>query len=543
MKKIIIIFISTIVWMGAFQSCNFLDETLPDSYSRDDFYKNDAEAAKALYGTYAAVKDVVFGTDFVSVTDLMCDDMDFVGTDQARRQLNGLNFDTRNKYFVNVWAKLWVVVNNANLLIDNVSKMDTLTQTSKDNKKIIIAEAKVLRAWSYLMLVQLWGDVPKITEPTYDVKGDIRPGRAPAADIYELIIKDLTEAEGAMFDKPSFITIRPGTDIKYDLALTRGAARLLMAKAYLAQKKYPECLKAVQYLIDRFADDGSKTYSLIDYANIFNVDHKNDKNRKQEVIWEIESLAQSGYNNSANRDFLPSATFSSVATTGYQNYMPSTSLFEAFSRQSQDKRFAANYRISTKGPFIFKRVDFNTTDQNMGAPVEVLLRSADAVLVYAEALNATGNTEEAIVWINKIRDRAGLISSRVVIPGMPPIITGNIKPGTSQQVVQDTIINERRMEFAHECQRLFDLRRTGKLMQALKAYNEKQNYYLNVKSINFGIQAGMDGDGSPATVKTLNVPFVPTLVKNLNDRILLHPIPEDEIRSNSNLLPNNHGYN
>ncbi len=539
MNKTIITIISALTFTLVFNSCEFLDEKLPDQYSVDNFYKTDAEAAKALYGTYAAVKDVVFGTDFVSVTDAMCDDMDFAGTDQARRQLTSLYFDTRNKYFVNVWGKLWTVINNANLIIDNVPNMETPTQTSKDNQKMIVAEAKFLRAWAYFMLVQLWGDVPKITTGTYDIRADIRPKREPASEIYQLIIDDLNDAE-VLNDAPYSVIIRPGTDIKYDLVITRGAVRLLKAKAYLAQKMYPECKDAVQYLIDRYSDDDSKQYSMIDYAAIFNVNHKSDKNRKKEVIWEIESLAQSGYNNTTHRDFAPKSKINSCETTGYQNYVPSTSLFEAFSKQFEDKRFSANYRISGGKPCIMKRVDVNTSDQNTGAPNEVLLRISDAILVYAEALNATGNTADAITWINKVRNRAGLIKTRVI--GTTTLVSGDIKAGTSSSIVQDTIINERRMEFAHECQRLFDLRRTGKLIQVLNAYNTREKYYLSIptKLMEFSVTKEItEGD---ATKVTLTVPFV-EITKNTDSRILLHPIPEDEIRSNSNLLPNNPGYN
>lgn len=65
----------------------------------------------------------------------MCDDLDFNSTDQARRALNNLTFDNRNKYFSNVWTKLYNVIGNANLVIDKVSKMKPKTVNSEQNIK------------------------------------------------------------------------------------------------------------------------------------------------------------------------------------------------------------------------------------------------------------------------------------------------------------------------------------------------------------------------------------------------------------------------
>ena len=73
------------------------------------------------------------------------------------------------------------------------------------------------------------------------------------------------------------------------------------------------------------------------------------------------------------------------------------------------------------------------------------LRLADVILLYAEALNETGNSAGALTELNKIRTRAGLSNSTA----------------SSQGEIRTAIADERRLELAFEGQRWFDLVRTG----------------------------------------------------------------------------------
>jgi hypothetical protein len=411
--------------------------------------------------------------------------------------------------------------------------MDTPTADSKQNATMIIGETKFIRAWAYFQLVQLWGEVPLVTKPTYNFRtDDIHPKRAKVDSIYNQIITDLKDAE-VLNDTPYQMIFK--TDVTYNLSITRGAVKLLEAKTYLLMKDYTNCIQADKYLvIDRYNEDGSGMYALLDdYFMLFDVAQKANPLRKKEVLWEIEAQAVTGYNNTNHREFAPKTAISVVKTTGYQNYIPSTSLFEAFSKQPSDKRYTSIYRISGSLPCIMKKIDYQTTDQNNGGCGEILLRFSDAILVYAEALNAMGQTSEAAHWINIVRNRAGLIKK------IGSITTGDIKTTISQQKMQDTIIFERRLEFAHEGQRLFDLRRTGKLISALQKYNSDLDRYLKAGTITFATSKEITMSSQTATA--LTVPFV-EVRKQLDPRILLHPLPGDELLSNPNLLPNNSGY-
>jgi hypothetical protein len=120
-----------------------------------------------------------------------------------------------------------------------------------------------------------------------------------------------------------------------------------------------------------------------------------------------------------------------------------------------------------------------------------VLRYGDIVLLYAEALNENGKTNEALTQLNLVRNRANLAS----------------KAGLSQTDARTAIRNERRVELCFEAERWFDLVRWNTYVQVMTAFK------ANNKSAN-----GTIGNVAP----TLN----------------LFPIPLRELQLNPNLTQN-----
>ena len=82
-----------------------------------------------------------------------------------------------------------------------------------------------------------------------------------------------------------------------------------------------------------------------------------------------------------------------------------------------------------------------------------VIRYADVLLMYAEALNENGKPQQAIPFLNQVRTRAGL-------EGYPNTM--------SQTETRDAIVLERRLELSFEGVRWFDLVRTGKAYEVMK---------------------------------------------------------------------------
>jgi hypothetical protein len=101
-----------------------------------------------------------------------------------------------------------------------------------------------------------------------------------------------------------------------------------------------------------------------------------------------------------------------------------------------------------------KFVDFSTGTSGDGGINFTVLRYADVLLMYAEALNLNGQTTTALPYLNMIRTRAGLSSLA----------------GLSKDEFTLAMEKERRVEFFGEGHRWFDLLRTGRAKTVLNAY-------------------------------------------------------------------------
>jgi hypothetical protein len=128
-----------------------------------------------------------------------------------------------------------------------------------------------------------------------------------------------------------------------------------------------------------------------------------------------------------------------------------------------------------------------------GSRDQIIYSLPETYLLAAEALHNSGNNNEAAIYINAIRTRAAF-------PGLESQMEIS-----ATDVNIDFILDERSRELFGEMKRWFDLKRTGKLLERVKAYNH---------------------DGAP----------------NIQDYHLLRPIPANQRTRTTNEYPQNNGY-
>ena len=140
--------------------------------------------------------------------------------------------------------------------------------------------------------------------------------------------------------------------------------------------------------------------------------------------------------------------------------------------QSKTEQFGGKKQsrlYSITGYYTKKVVNWNLVFTNTTTTVESypwpVMRLADLYLLYAEALNESGNSAAALPYLNQIRARAGLQSvesSWNTFSSKPPKYT-------SVEGLRDIIRQERGIEMAFEGSRFWDLRRWKTAPQALSA--------------------------------------------------------------------------
>ena len=500
-------------------SCKgFLSENPQTRYPIDNYFNNEEEVMLYLYGTYYQVKNTVFGTDFMYLTDTMTDDVDYTSTNVARKGVAYLTLNSTNSLVKSVWGKLYAVIEHCNVLIDQIGRRDDLLLSNAEG---VVAECRFMRAWAYFQLVQLWGDVPLVTRPVYNIDSDnILPKRTAAADIYSFITTDLEWVASHVTTNPSSVTVLNG--ITYNLTISKAAVKLLLGKVYQVLGQDEDVVETLSYFMD--GDAPADSWGLCEHFNyIFDTRYKTVAGREKEVLWEMAAESETSLNNVWHREVAPSELKGpsgetiSGGTSGYQSYIPTYNLIKNYS--NTDLRYLEGYQFSSAmRPQFMKGYDIQTLNQNLGGANVILLRTADAYLTLAESYARLGNYPMARKLTNIVRHRAQ-------IPDLDASLTG-------AQLI-DAILLERRLEFAGEgAYRLYDLRRTGKYVAALQAFNQELQDLAAAETTVIFINP-------PTGKKTaaMNVPFF-NVSKNAQTKHLLLPIPNDERVSNKNLTQN-----
>ncbi|PKP40156.1 MAG: RagB/SusD family nutrient uptake outer membrane protein [Bacteroidetes bacterium HGW-Bacteroidetes-13] len=367
----------------------------------------------------------------------------------------------------------------------------------------LLAEVRFLRALSYWHAIDLYGNVPFVTDE--DGVGAFLPQQGTRTQIYDYIVGELKAIEGEM--------AAPRQN-EYGRA-DRGAVWMLLAKLYLnsevytGQARYTEALTELNKVV-------SAGYSLhANYDELFMAD--NDSNGAQnEVIYTVpfDGLSTQGFGGMTflihapvGGNQLPVNFGINGGWGGLRATPPFVALFSDTSGNTDDRANfftdgqtleitdAFNFR---EGYLIEKSTNLTSTGQpgsdaagNFGDADYPMFRLADAYLMYAEAVlrgGAGGDLNTALGFVNQIRQRAYGNNN------------GNI---TSGQLTLDFILDERGRELYWEGHRRTDLIRFGKFNSLIWPFKGR-------------IQAGRPSE-----------PFRK-----------LHPIPSTDLVANPNLKQN-----
>lgn len=439
-------------------SCTDLNEVPKGLLTTEIFYKTESDALAAVTSIYHAALNnggiTMYNRLMHLGMEVMSDDATAGDrmTNPDARAMAFLTLATTNDRVDELWRQHYVAINRANIAISRIPpiEMDVTLRTR------LVNEAKFLRGLLYFNLVRLWGDVPLILEETGSLsKEAIQVGRVSSEEIYHQIIQDLTDAEAL---PNSYSSADAGR-------ATGGAAKALLAKLYLTREEWGKAVEKSLEVIN-----GPYGYDLFeDFADVFNVATKNGK----EHIFSAQ--CKSNINGQGNR-LASSCTpvgIPGVAAAGTD--IPNDGVYELY--REDDKRRDVTFFTSlvsptdgqtyTFEPRFYKYFDHgqigNPTESAKNIPV---IRFAEVLLIYAEALNeVNGPTEQAYWGLNRVRERAGL---------------ENLS-GLSQNELREAIYLERRLELMMEFQRWFDLKRTKRLVQQLhegnKANAEEKHYF------------------------------------------------------------------
>ncbi|TCK85580.1 RagB/SusD family nutrient uptake outer membrane protein [Albibacterium bauzanense] len=423
-------FILFVIASITFSCNNFLEVQPQESISDESTITNGSSAETAVRGMYRALaSNSYYGSTFQSIGYLSGDNIQWTGSQAIAGQF--VNHDVRadNGSVAAVWSAIYTTINRANNVIAKVSTLalePTFTQEKKDQ---LVGEAYFVRALAYFDLVRLWGTVPIYLAPTLSINDNHGKAKSSKEEVYAQVLADLKAAE----------TLLPQTTNR--IRATRKTVWALRSRYHLYNKEWA----AAESYADKVIADQS--YNLIaPYSSFF----ANNAVATQESVFE---LSYSATNTSSHR-----GNWQPPQNGGTRQWAPNSEFLALINDPLIGGNRSAMVSSTSDG-----RWYGNMYYRSPATDPAYVIRIAEIRLIRAEARAQQGKYEDALKDLDAVRERAGLGASSA--DGKDEIFLA--------------IEQERRLEFAFEPHRWFDLVRTDRA-EAVLGLSDRNRYVLPI---------------------------------------------------------------
>ena len=478
--------LAAVIAFGAVSCGKFLDRPAEDSYTTANYYQNDQQVEQSvnyLYNSpwYDVIRFYIYGSE------TMCGNVFQDNNAYATLTVNGTDQDLKNMSY-----SLWAVNAQCNTVINNIRNANTTASEAVKNKAI--GEALAWKAMAYFLLVRTFGDVPIIHDNTEVIKEATynEQTKVEKADVYEYIVMTLEKAMELLPKDPNI-----GKYNRIDYYAAEGLlSKVYLTKAGVTGSlNNADLEKAKTYALDVIEHSGRSLTPK--YSDIFRLQPSVFQQTGENLFsWQWTSTSGIWTAQNSIQSDVGLTGFSEFGDIWGDWKGPSVDLMDAFgvsadqdpeTRVETDDRRAATilmfgdqlpYFWVDRGGFDMYRFFYDDTYFPVGlekngsnkqwccqtgsnyvkhlfgcgadhlAALGVsagrmsyqlpthILRLADIYLVYAEACVLTGDSENALIYVNKVRDRA------------------HAKP--LESVTFDDVWKERRLELAMEGDRWYD---------------------------------------------------------------------------------------
>lgn len=466
-----------------------LDLVDQSAYAYETYFTNISALNQATVASYATLLHPgLWAREYYFIFDLMGHEAKrasfLLGPEQ---ELGDYTFGTNNSDLGSLWGSLYRMIFRCNLVIDRAAAWNPTATADRAKLNQYLAEVKFLRAYAYLHLVTLWGDVPLYTDYQTTLHNNYL-SRSAAADVWKQIEKDLTEAE-ATTELP---TVYPTAELG---RATKGAVIALLGKTYLYQKKWAQAQASFEklmgspyaYKLDPSFDNVFSTTNQNTPESIFQimnqqwtdwgvgspyymfgngaeqVGKQTHTGRAMEYGWNdwknvyISNAAVKAFTYASPVDGLPytdpraQSTFYGTAASGGE-----TMYCQQCATGAKPYPFDAT---DPQGDYRWKKYEYYNLVEKYGDPKSPIngqvIRLADVMLMLAEAYIQQNNTGNApLALIDSVRSRSHALLYTTL--------------GDKNNAMK-ILMRERQLELCGEQSRYFDLLRWGIIKQTINA--------------------------------------------------------------------------
>ena len=479
-------------------SCHeWLTDETPGTSTRDEFFTTGETAKEVVTAAYVPLMWEYGSTYYPEwfIGDVVSDDALKGGqtvTDMADvYDMENWKTNTNNTLLLSFYRAQYQGVGRANLALDEIPKIATTSTFTESLKNRYIGEAKFLRAMYYFRLARVFGGVA-LVDYVVDSSNKWAQVRSSRDSTFQFIIRDLKSADSTLWLKSKYDADDLGR-------ATKGAAEAMLMKVNLyragflaqagntdeAKKCYAEVKKYGELLM------ASGEYSLCsEYFDNFTLAGENGKESVFEIQYSEDPQSDYGEGEGFTRGTFTCILQRSRSTQlggGWGFDKPTQNLYDEY--EANDKRRdetilnPTDEQIETPAQEIYlgdrycNRKYAMYTDGTDGGiytlshasrgPLNYkTIRYSDVLLMYAEACCELGEQTQAKNALNQVRARVGLDT----FPYTATIQGKSVTFADNQSDLRTAIRHERRVEFAMEGQRWFDLCRWGVAKSTMDAY-------------------------------------------------------------------------
>lgn len=508
-----------------------------EAYTSDDIettFSDEVRADKFVQGCYRGLihNEMYYQLGMGETVMHSCEDG---STNNSKYMMCNYKFDALIPATVTtIYKEQYRIIEATNIAISNLNKMP---ETEKRNQ--LLGEAICIRAFCYLNLIRIYGDVPAVYTPLEEMdpndENTFYPKRSSRDEIYDKVISEVQSVidwlpwfEESDYQTPERITKQGAYALLARLALyaggyslrwnleTNAPATLKMARrddATRVKELYQIADNACFQIINHGSNSLVQAHEDMSGFQYLWYNHcqRNFAATNTEILWEtaqygdvtnsqFTTYAQPGsrggkYGSLKAMQFMlptyylsfnPKDTRRDVSCTSYSIYF-----LEKGSANDTWVDVGTTYSCIMPGKF---RLSWCVAPQsnkqrNLDIPI---FRYADVLLMYAETQNYLNNgpTQTAKNALQEVRNRAG-VGEELTIPN-------------EQEAFDDAIVQERKWEFATEFTLRTDLIRMNRLAkelaktkQAMKDLSDRKNEYANIPTYRlykFHIDAQEYGD-------------------------------------------------
>jgi hypothetical protein len=456
-KYILLVFISV-----GFVACeDYVDYEASEGYTivASDYFKKASDYEAALVGTYDPLQWNIYT---VMIGDLASGNS-YCGGESATdviglQKIDDMIHNPVNDQLESTWKWMYEGINRANYLVQNKDKVDFT------RKAELYGEVHFLRAYYYFELVKLFGGVPVFTESRLTAGDSATLSRASVSEVYAQIEADLQAAIAAL---PAAKSLNGRA--------TGFTAHALLGKVYLYQNKFDEAASILEPLVGLYSLPSDFQSIFLNSGengsgSVFEVQHSKNSN------WFDWGFPQGSEGSFAIIHHGPRGYNGGTYSSGWSFNVPTQNLYDAYgvgdSRRdvaildivawanSTGAEYAEGYEHT--GYFNHKYIPRSGSTAAQGELNYEnnfrAIRYADVLLMAAEANNRKTSADDAkaLNYLNQVRARAYGNNSQA----------SSSTGGTLTQEIWD----ERRLEFAMEGHRFFDLVRTGEASTKISGF-------------------------------------------------------------------------